>query len=68
MTRIRLAMLGLLILMASCKKEGKGNLKIGHWLGTMEVSESQMLPFEFTVSQNDEGGYVMKVYNAEEVV
>ncbi|NVN18405.1 redoxin family protein [Muricauda sp. HICW] len=68
MRRIRLAMLGLLILMASCKKEGKGNLKIGHWLGTMEVSESQKLPFEFTVSQNDEGGYVMKVYNAEEVV
>lgn len=68
MRRIGLAMLGLLVLFASCKKEEDTELKIGHWLGYMEVSESQQLPFEFTLNTNDAGEYVMKVYNAEEVV
>nr|WP_321412524.1 TlpA disulfide reductase family protein [uncultured Allomuricauda sp.] len=68
MRRIGLALLGLLILMVSCKKGGNIDLETGHWLGTMEVSESQKLPFEFTISQNNEGAYLMEVYNAEEVV
>ena len=40
----------------------------GDWLAKIEVSESQQLPFEFTLSQNEEGGYVMQAFNAEEVV
>ncbi|HKL90951.1 MAG TPA: TlpA disulfide reductase family protein [Allomuricauda sp.] len=65
---IKVAVLGVLILFASCKKEDKIKLMVGHWLGHMEVSESQQLPFEFIVTLNEEGGYVMNIYNAEEVV
>lgn len=68
MNKIGAAIVGLLVIFASCKKEEKIELKKGHWLGTMEVSESQQLPFEFIINQNEEGGYVMQVYNAEEVV
>ena len=68
MNKIGAAIVGLLVIFTSCKKEEKIELKKGHWLGTMEVSESQQLPFEFIINQNEEGGYVMRVYNAEEVV
>ena len=68
MNKIGAAIVGLLVIFTSCKKEEKIELKKGHWLGTMEVSESQQLPFEFIINQNEEGGYVMQVYNAEEVV
>jgi len=68
MNRIVIALAGLVLLFASCKEEKKTRLKVGHWLGYMEVSESQQLPFEFIVTQNEDGSYVMRVYNAEEVV
>jgi thiol-disulfide isomerase/thioredoxin len=68
MNRMRIALLGLVILGASCKKEEKPKLAIGDWLAKIEVSESQKLPFEFTLSQNEDGNYVMKAFNAEEVV
>lgn len=68
MNRMRIALLGLVILCASCKKEEKPKLATGDWLAKIEVSESQKLPFEFTLSQNEDGNYVMKAFNAEEVV
>lgn len=68
MNKIGAAIVGLLVIFTSCKKEEKIELKKGHWLGIMEVSESQQLPFEFIINQNEEGEYVMQVYNAEEVV
>jgi peroxiredoxin len=68
MNRIGIALAGLVILCASCKKEEAPKLATGDWLAKIEVSESQQLPFEFTLSQNEEGGYVMQAFNAEEVV
>ncbi|GAB4507636.1 MAG: hypothetical protein Tsb004_02960 [Allomuricauda sp.] len=68
MNRIGIALAGLVILCASCKKEEAPKLATGDWLAKIEVSESKQLPFEFTLSQNEEGGYVMQAFNAEEVV
>ncbi|MBO0329667.1 peroxiredoxin family protein [[Muricauda] lutisoli] len=68
MNNLRIAIIGFLVLCASCKKEEKPQLITGDWLAKIEVSESQELPFEFTLSKNEDGGYEMKVYNAEEVV
>ncbi|NYJ27055.1 peroxiredoxin [Allomuricauda sp. ARW1Y1] len=68
MNRIGIALAGLVILCASCKKEEAPKLATGDWLAKIEVSESQQLPFEFTLTQNEEGDYVMQAFNAEEVV
>ncbi|MBW8241282.1 TlpA family protein disulfide reductase [Muricauda oceani] len=68
MNRIGIAILGSLMFFCSCKKAESPKLNTGEWLAKMEVSESRQLPFEFTLSQNADGGYVMKAYNAEEVV
>ena len=48
MNRIGIALAGLVILCASCKKEEAPKLATGDWLAKIEVSESQQLPFEFT--------------------
>jgi len=68
MNKIGIVIVGLIVVLTSCKKEEKIELATGDWLAKIEVSESQQLPFEFTLSQNEEGGYEMKVFNAEEVV
>ena len=68
MNKIGIVLMGFLVLSTSCKKEENTQLITGDWLAKIEVSESQKLPFEFTLSQNEDGGYEMKAYNAEEVV
>tara|TARA_R110000764_G_scaffold219818_1_gene307728 strand:- start:152516 stop:153796 length:1281 start_codon:yes stop_codon:yes gene_type:complete len=68
MNKIGIALIGLLVLLTSCRKEENTQLMTGNWLAKIEVSESQKLPFEFTLSQNEDGGYEMKVFNAEEIV
>nr|WP_288931939.1 TlpA disulfide reductase family protein [uncultured Allomuricauda sp.] len=68
MNRIGIVIVGLIVVLTSCKKEEKIELTTGDWLAKIEVSESQKLPFEFTLSKNDEGEYQMNVFNAEEVV
>ena len=64
MNKIGIALIGLLVLLTSCRKEENTQLMTGNWLAKIEVSESQKLPFEFTLSQNEDGGYEMKVFNA----
>lgn len=68
MNRIALVMAGLFLLLASCKNNKTPELKEGQWLAEIEVSNGQRLPFEFTMSKNMDSGYVMKVFNAEEVI
>ncbi|GLU44545.1 peroxiredoxin [Allomuricauda sp. NBRC 101325] len=68
MKHIWLAFTCLIIVLSSCKNQGQKELAEGDWLGEMEVSESQKLPFQFKVSKTAEGGYVMKMYNDEEEV
>lgn len=67
MARIWLLLMVLVLLVTSCKKEEKKELALGDWLGRIEVSESQKLPFNFTLSK-EEDGYIMKMYNAEEEI
>ncbi|WP_318308726.1 peroxiredoxin family protein [Flagellimonas crocea] len=68
MNRIGIAAIGLFFMVVSCKNMGREQLSTGDWLAKMEVSESQQLPFQFTLSQNADGSYVMKAYNGEEEV
>lgn len=57
----------LLILMFSCKQEQK-TLVLGSWWAKMDVSASEILPFNFKLSKNEEGRYLMEMYNSDEVV
>ena len=50
----------------SCIKK-EATLEVGEWWGKMQVAPGSDLPFTFTLKQ-EEGKYVMEVYNAEEVV
>ncbi|MBR9854304.1 MAG: TlpA family protein disulfide reductase [Algicola sp.] len=68
MNKIALVVAGLFLLLASCKNNEKPELKEGQWLAEIEVSNAQHLPFEFTLSKNMDGDYIMQVFNAEEVI
>lgn len=57
----------LMILIFSCKPEQK-TLALGNWWAKMDVSASEILPFNFKLSQNEEGKYIMEMYNSDEVV
>lgn len=63
-----LLLLVVTVFIASCKKQENTGLAEGDWLATMEVSEGQSLPFNFTLTMDADGKYSMKMYNAEEVV
>ncbi|WP_108422865.1 peroxiredoxin family protein [Flagellimonas amoyensis] len=67
MKRIWLSMMVLTLILGSCKKEETKELTLGDWLAEIELSESQKLPFNFTVGKGADG-YIMKMYNAEEVI
>lgn len=56
------------LFITSCKRGEDKKLALGDWLGKMEVSDSQILPFNFTLSRLEDGNYLMKIYNAEEEI
>jgi len=60
--------MALVLLLLACKKENGKELALGNWLAHIEVSESRALPFNFTLSKEGEGGYVMKIFNAQEEI
>ncbi|TMU56768.1 peroxiredoxin family protein [Flagellimonas algicola] len=67
MGKVGLVILSTFLLLLSC--EGRETpLKLGDWWGAMDVSETESLPFNFSISKDDNGSYIMKMYNAEEVV
>ncbi len=57
----------ILVLLNSCN-EKKKSLNLGEWRATMDVSPTETLPFNFTLSRDDDGKYIIKMYNADEVV
>lgn len=67
MKRIWQPLMALALLVMSCKGEEKKELALGDWLARIEVSDSQKLPFNFTVGKGADG-YIMKMYNAEEEI
>lgn len=52
------------ILMLSCKKEPSKTLKLGIWRAELQVSEHEVLPFNFEVTSANS----LKIFNADEVI
>ena len=67
MGRIGLIVLGIFLLLQSCESKEK-SLMLGDWWGGMDVSETETLPFNFSISKDNDGSYIMEMYNADEVV
>ncbi len=67
MKRIWFLAISFMLLFSSCEEEQK-ELLIGEWWAKLDVSETEELPFNFTLSKSKEGGYHMEVYNADETV
>lgn len=59
--------IAILALLSSCKQPEEAVLNEGVWRGTMELMNSQVLPFNFSIEKK-ENGYVMEAYNANEVL
>ena len=68
MKRTWLLLTAVLLLVISCKKEQEQSLALGDWLAKIEVSDGQILPFNFALSLDEDGKYIMKIRNAEEEV
>lgn len=66
MKKVWLTFFGFLLIF-SCK-EHKQELTLGDWWAKMDVSASEILPFNFKLFQNEEGDYIMEMYNSDEVV
>ena len=54
-------------LLSGCREERK-ELAVGDWLAKMDVSTSEVLPFNFKLLKNEEGNHIMEIYNSDEVV
>lgn len=64
----RLSILFIILLTAtSCDEKSEVKLKTGEWLASMEVSEENKLPFNFTLTTKGDN-YAMEVRNADEIV
>jgi hypothetical protein len=48
----------------SCKKETSNTLSLGTWYAELQVSENEMLPFNFEVTSAQS----LKIFNADEVI
>lgn len=68
MKRISILLCVLTALFFSCEEEEKKELTIGDWWGKMDVSSSEILPFNFAVSKNKNGEFSIEMYNSDEVV
>ncbi len=64
----RLLILILVLAAFACKNEVVTKLNTGEWHGTMQVASDEELPFNFSVSESEESGYLIKIRNSEEVV
>ncbi len=52
----------------SCTDKVTAEPKIGKWLATMQVSDTEELPFDFDLSKNEDGTLAMTLKNADERV
>ncbi|MEO0572281.1 MAG: TlpA disulfide reductase family protein [Bacteroidota bacterium] len=55
-----------LLLMISCQQKPLQELASGEWRGEMQVSKTERLPFNFSLSKDEGGGYVLEIKNADE--
>ncbi|SIQ60584.1 TlpA family protein disulfide reductase [Maribacter ulvicola] len=67
--RFGIVLLCVLMLFVGCEENTKNtNLSEGMWLVELDVMDNQVLPFNLKVVKNDERGYSMQIFNAEEVI
>lgn len=64
---VALALIVLFILACCEKKENTNKLSPGNWRGKLQLTEKEILPFNFSVSKTVHGP-VIEIYNAEETV
>ena len=57
-----------ILTMAACAEEKTPQLALGEWRGEMIVSDTDTLPFNFVVDQNDNGDIDITLKNAEEKI
>ena len=65
--KIIVSFLSFFLVFISCKKEQKLKLLEGEWKATMQVSENEILPFNFTILKQGES-YTMTIRNADESI
>ena len=58
----------LLTLWCSCKPSEPKSLEVGEWLGLMQLTSSEQLPFNFELKKDGAGQYEMIIRNADEEV
>jgi len=52
--------------MISCHEKASQDLLTGVWRGTMQLSDTEELPFNFTLSKDELRGYELEITNADE--
>jgi peroxiredoxin len=64
-----IGILAIFMLLGSCNEKMKEHrLNEGIWRAELEVMDNELLPFNFKVSKNATGDYIMQIMNAEEVI
>ncbi|MBT9188579.1 TlpA disulfide reductase family protein [Zobellia russellii] len=56
------------MVLVSCKEDRTQGLSEGIWLGKLQVMDGEKLPFNFNLKKAESGAYIMKIYNATEVI
>jgi len=64
----KLFLIVLLGLIFGCENNEKIELSEGLWLMELEVSDREVLPFNFNLNRSATGGYSMEIYNADETI
>lgn len=64
----KLLLVSLLGLVFGCSDTKKIELSEGIWLMELEVTDNEVLPFNFDLSRSEAGVYSMEIYNAEEKI
>lgn len=55
------------LVLTSCATKKEESLTEGQWLAELEVTDNQIIPFNFTLEKAN-SGYTIKIYNSEEVI
>jgi len=66
--RIVTVLLLLILSCFACKDHKDIKPSEGIWLAELEVMDGQILPFNFKLTSNENGQYLMEIFNAEEVI
>jgi len=63
-----LILLVIIIISNSCKEKVENHLLLGEWWANLEVAESEILPFNFSLTSSENGDYKMIMRNSDELI